>query len=69
VQVYNPVVATAYTERLLNKPQAPATVRFFLISGPTVPAIFLLSTAFSFGVGAATFISVMPSTIPWSLCA
>jgi hypothetical protein len=48
VQVYNRVVVTAYPERLLDKPQAPATVRFFLIRGLTIPAIFLLSIVVSF---------------------
>ncbi|HEX2183607.1 MAG TPA: TMEM175 family protein [Rubrobacteraceae bacterium] len=34
--------------RLLDEPQDPATVRFFLIRGLTIPAIFLLSIAVSF---------------------
>jgi uncharacterized membrane protein len=35
-------------DRLLDEPQDPATVRFFLIRGLTIPAIFLLSIAVSF---------------------
>jgi TMEM175 potassium channel family protein len=35
-------------ERLLEEPQDPATVRFFLIRGLTIPAIFLLSIVISF---------------------
>ena len=35
-------------DRLLDKPQDPATVRFFLIRGLTIPAIFLLSIVVSF---------------------
>jgi uncharacterized membrane protein len=35
-------------ERLLGEPQDPATMRFFLIRGLTIPAIFLLSIAISF---------------------
>ena len=35
-------------ERLLDEPQDPATMRFFLIRGLTTPAIFLLSIAISF---------------------
>jgi uncharacterized membrane protein len=35
-------------ERLLDEPQDPATMRFFLIRGLTIPAIFLLSIAISF---------------------
>jgi uncharacterized membrane protein len=35
-------------ERLLDEPQDPATIRFFLIRGLTIPAIFLLSIAISF---------------------
>ena len=35
-------------ERLLDEPQEPATMRFFLIRGLTTPAIFLLSIAISF---------------------
>jgi hypothetical protein len=34
--------------RLLDEPQDPATMRFFLIRGLTTPAIFLLSIAISF---------------------
>ena len=34
--------------RLLDEPQDPATVRFFLIRGLTIPAIFLLSIGVSF---------------------
>ena len=41
-------------DRLLAEPQDPATVRFFLVRGVTIPAIFLLSIAVSFfSVGAA----------------
>jgi uncharacterized membrane protein len=41
-------------ERLLAEPQDPATVRFFLARGITIPAIFLLSIGISFfSVGAA----------------
>jgi uncharacterized membrane protein len=35
-------------DRLLDEPQDPATVRFFLRRGLTIPAIFLLSIAISF---------------------
>jgi uncharacterized membrane protein len=35
-------------ERLLDEPQDPATMRFFLIRGLMIPAIFLLSIAISF---------------------
>jgi uncharacterized membrane protein len=35
-------------ERLLEEPQDPATVRFFLIRGLTIPAIFLVSIGISF---------------------
>ena len=35
-------------DRLLDEPQDPATVRFFLKRGLTIPAIFLLSIAISF---------------------
>jgi hypothetical protein len=35
-------------ERLLDEPQDPATMRFFLVRGLTTPAIFLLSIAISF---------------------
>jgi uncharacterized membrane protein len=35
-------------DRLLDEPQDPATVRFFLLRGLTIPAIFLLSIAVSF---------------------
>lgn len=47
VQVYNPVVVSAYPERLLDEYQNLATVGFFLIRGLTIPAIFLLSIAVS----------------------
>jgi uncharacterized membrane protein len=41
-------------DRLLAEPQDPARVRFFLVRGLTIPAIFLLSIAVSFfSVGAA----------------
>ncbi len=41
-------------DRLLDEPQDPATVRFFLIRGLTMPAVFLLSIVVSlFSVGAA----------------
>ena len=40
--------------RLLEEAQDPATIRFFLIRGLTIPAIFLLSIVISFfSVGAA----------------
>ena len=43
-------------ERLLNEPQEPATVRFFLVRGVTIPAIFSLSIGISFfSVGAAVW--------------
>jgi len=35
-------------DQLLDEPQDPATVRFFLRRGLTIPAIFLLSIAISF---------------------
>lgn len=35
-------------DRLLDEPQDPATVRFFLKRGLTIPAIFLISIAISF---------------------
>jgi uncharacterized membrane protein len=35
-------------DRLLHEPQDPATVRFFLIRGLTISAIFLLSIVVSF---------------------
>jgi hypothetical protein len=35
-------------DRLLDEPQDPATVRFFLIRGLTIPTIFLLSIGISF---------------------
>ena len=35
-------------DRLLDEPQDPATVRFFLKRGLTIPVIFLLSIAISF---------------------
>jgi uncharacterized membrane protein len=35
-------------DRLLGEPQDPATVRFFLIRGLTIPVIFLLSIVISF---------------------
>ena len=41
-------------DRMLDEPQDPATVRFFLIRGLMIPAIFLLSIAVSFfSVGVA----------------
>jgi uncharacterized membrane protein len=44
-------------ERLLEEAQDPATVRFFLIRGLTIPAIFLLSIVISFfSVSAAIWI-------------
>jgi hypothetical protein len=43
-------------DRLLAEPQNPATVRFFLVRGLTIPAIFLLSIGVSFfSVGAAVW--------------
>jgi uncharacterized membrane protein len=39
---------SARNNRLLDEPQDPATVRFFLRRGLTIPAIFLLSIAVSF---------------------
>jgi uncharacterized membrane protein len=45
---------TTRNDRLLDEPQDPATVRFFLRRGLTIPAIFLLSIAVSFlSVGVA----------------
>jgi uncharacterized membrane protein len=41
-------------ERLLDEPQDSATMRFFLIRGITIPAIFLLSIAISFFSVSAT---------------
>ena len=35
-------------DRLLDEPQDPATVRFFLLRGLTIPAIFLLPIVISF---------------------
>lgn len=35
-------------DRLLEEAQDPATVRFYLIRGLTIPAIFLLSIVISF---------------------
>lgn len=35
-------------DRLLDEPQSPSTVRFFLVRGLTIPAIFLLSIGISF---------------------
>jgi uncharacterized membrane protein len=35
-------------DRLLDEPQDPATVRFFLIRGLTIPTIFLLSIVIAF---------------------
>ena len=45
-------------DRLLDEPQDPATVRFFLRRGLTIPAIFLLSIAIS-------FISVSVAIFSW----
>ena len=43
-------------DRMLDEPQDPATVRFFLIRGLMIPAIFLLSIVISFfNVQAATW--------------
>ena len=43
-------------DRLLDEPQDPATVRFFLRRGLMIPAIFLLSIGVSFfNVGVATW--------------
>jgi len=39
---------SARNDRLLDEPQDPATVRFFLMRGLTIPAIFLLSIVLSF---------------------
>ncbi|MDQ3862030.1 MAG: TMEM175 family protein [Actinomycetota bacterium] len=39
---------TSRNDRLLDEPLDPATARFFLIRGLTIPAIFLLSIAISF---------------------
>src|SRR5215218_9599741 len=45
---------SARNDRLLDEPQDPATVRFFLRRGLTIPAIFLLSIGVSFfSVGVA----------------
>jgi uncharacterized membrane protein len=48
--------STRRGDRLLEEAQDPATVRFFLIRGLTIPAIFLLSIVISFfSVGAAVW--------------
>jgi uncharacterized membrane protein len=48
--------STRRGDRLLGEAQDPATVRFFLIRGLTIPAIFLLSIVISFfSVGAAVW--------------
>jgi len=48
--------STRRGDRLLKEAQDPATVRFFLIRGLTIPAIFLLSIVISFfSVGAAVW--------------
>ncbi len=39
---------SARNDRLLDEPQDPATVRYFVIRGLTIPAIFLLSIVISF---------------------
>jgi len=39
---------SARNDRLLDEPQDPATVRYFLMRGLTIPAIFLLSIVLSF---------------------
>lgn len=39
---------SARNDRLVDEPQDPATVRYFLIRGLAIPAIFLLSIAISF---------------------
>jgi uncharacterized membrane protein len=49
-------------DRLLDEPQDPATVRFFLRRGLTIPAIFLLSIAISFfsvGVAISTWLIML----------
>ncbi len=55
MQVYNPVVATAYPERMLNEYQKSATARDFLIKGLTIPATLLLSDVSFFSGSAATW--------------
>ena len=58
-------------ERLLDEPQDTATVRFFLIRGLTIPAIFLLSIIVSyFSVSAAIWtwfvmIAIDAAVIHW----
>jgi TMEM175 potassium channel family protein len=48
--------STRRGDQLLEEAQDPATVRFFLIRGLTIPAIFLLSIVISFfSVGAAVW--------------
>jgi len=48
--------STRRDDQLLEEAQDPATVRFFLIRGLTIPAIFLLSIVISFfSVGAAVW--------------
>jgi uncharacterized membrane protein len=48
--------STRRGDQLLGEAQDPATVRFFLIRGLTIPAIFLLSIVISFfSVGAAVW--------------
>jgi uncharacterized membrane protein len=49
---------SARNDRLLDEPQDPATVRFLLIRGLTIPAIFLLSIVIS-------FFSVQAATLSW----
>ncbi len=39
---------SARNDRLVDEPQDPATVRYFLIRGLTITAIFLISIVFSF---------------------
>ena len=47
-------------DRLLDEVQDPATVRFLLIRGLTIPAIYLLSIVISFfSVQAATWLRVI----------
>ncbi len=57
MQVYNPVLATAYPERLLGQTEGRRPVRFFLIRGLTIPAIFLLSIGISFFSVSAAILS------------
>jgi uncharacterized membrane protein len=51
---------SARNDRLLDEPQDPVTVRFLLIRGLTIPAIYLLSIVIS-------FFSVQAATWSWAI--